>query len=114
MMNEYAGKYRIDINGNNYTLVYDWDALANIEGLCGLKAIQTLFTSINTGLLAQMLEIGLRRHHPEMTVDKLKELSPPYMPCVQAVDKALALAYYGVDTVKPEKKTLLKKILKTI
>ena len=113
-MNPYSGEYPVKIQDKDYVLVFDWNAIAKIETSYGRAALPSLFTEFKPDVLAGILEAGFSRHHPELTASKIIELSPPYLPCVQAVDKAMAYAYFGTDTLESEKKSLIQKILSKI
>lgn len=112
--NSYAGEYPVKIGDSYFVLVYDWSALAKVQAVYSKIKIAELFTDFNPDILAGLMEIGLYKHHPEWTAEKIKEASPAYMPCVIAVDKAFACAYFGTDTAPEEKKTLARKIMEKI
>jgi hypothetical protein len=58
------------------------------------------------------LAIGLKKHNPEMTKDYILDISPPFVPMVQALDKALYVSYFGAEAPKetqPEAEDTKKK-----
>lgn len=112
--NRYKGEYPIEIGGNTYVMVFDWDAIARAHEAYGNEAIAELFRGFYPDVLAGLMEIALKKHHPDMTADIIKELSPPYIPCASAIDKAMAYAYFGVDEAPTEKKTLMQWVNQTL
>ena len=84
----------MEINGGTYTLRFTWKALAEIEAKYGDNP--NLF---NAEVIANIASFGLREKHPEMTAEKIMELSPPLMPFVNAVQQALQWAYFGKEPV---------------
>lgn len=113
-MNPYSGEYPVKIKDKDYILVFDWSAIAKVHAMHGNQAIGSLFAEFKPEVLADIMVAGFSRHHPELTAAKIIELSPPYLPCVQAVDRAFAYAYFGTDTVPEEKKSMVQKILSKI
>jgi hypothetical protein len=114
MINQYKGEYLIDIGGQSYKLVYDWNALAVVSVNYSPAKVASLYNTIDPKTLAGVLAAGLIKHHPEITAEKIIEISPAYMPCVEAVDKAMAYAYFGTDEIKSEKKNLLANLIQRI
>lgn len=115
-MNKYTGETFIELGGKSYTIVFDWKALAAVRSLYGDEQDALLMRG-DVNAVANVLACGLMRHHPEMTAEKIIDLSPPFIPTVKALDVALNAAYYGVgersktasgDEVEPVKK---KKII---
>ena len=100
-MNKYTGEVEILLADKPYKLVYDWRALAEVQTKHGGNILKELFNGISPATIADILVIGMKKHHPEMTVDTLMDISPPFIPMVQALDKALAYSYFGAeDTVE--------------
>ena len=110
-MNPITGERLVEINGGKYTLRFTWKALAEIEAKYGDNP--NLF---NAEVIANIASYGLSEKHPEMTAEKIMELSPPLMPFVNAVQEALQWAYFGKEPVpksdvKKKKTGLLRRIL---
>lgn len=95
-MNPITGEYDITIVGKKYTLRYDWQALAEVEATHGQEP--NLFSA---EVVASVASSGLKRRHPEMTPEKIMELSPPLVPFATSVQTALQWAYFG-DELLPE------------
>ena len=104
-MSRIDGNYKINIKGKEYTLCFDWKALAEVEAAHG--DTPNLF---NSEVVASVASFGLIRNHPEMTSDRIIDLSPPLVPFIHDVQKALNWAYFGRDnTPEPvEKKNTIK------
>lgn len=97
MENFYAGRTEITIAGKGLILCFDWEALAAIRTRFGKAAdeLGTLITGSGPKPLAAILAIGLARHHPEWTEAEVMKASPPIRPTVDAVVRAINIAYHG-------------------
>jgi len=98
-----TGNYKIIITGKEYNLRFDWKALAEVESAHG--DTPNLF---NSDVVASIASMGMIRSHPEMTKDRIIELSPPLVPFINSVQKALNWAYFGKDSAPED--TQKKKI----
>lgn len=96
-MSEYDGEYPLTIKGDEYTVVFDYAALAALQSNYDADVIENLSVKIDPMIFAGVLAIGLKRHHPKMTEKKVIELSPPLVPASNAVSQALNYAYFGAD-----------------
>jgi hypothetical protein len=107
-MSRINGEYKITIQGKEYILCFDWKALSEVEAAHG--DTPNLF---NSKVVASVASIGLIRNHPELTTGRIIELSPPLIPFINDVQKALNWAYFGEDSFPgiPEKKNLFKIIM---
>jgi len=84
------------INGKEYRLRYPWAVLAEVSEKYGDNP--NLFEPETVAFVGSA---GLRERHPEMTVEKIMEISPPLIPFANDVQKALQWAYFG-DKGVPE------------
>lgn len=100
-MNPYVGDMPVDIAGERLTLAYDWKALARIRAELGAEG-QTEALSGNPEKLGLLVSIGLERHHPEWTPDKVLKASPFVIPMVKAVEQALVVSFFGPEGVPKE------------
>lgn len=96
-MNPITGEAEVRIDGAAYTIRYDWDSLAAIEEAHGESP--NLF---DPDVIASVAAIGFRRHHPDLTAERIKALSPPLVPFAAQVQQALQWAYFGPDGVPEE------------
>jgi len=103
-MNPVTGEKSIKIIGQDYTLRFTWRALSEIETQHGDSP--NLF---NPAVLAHVASCGLRDRHPEMTVEKIMDLSPPLAPFVRDVQQALQWAYFGPDAIPKGPESSVKK-----
>ncbi|GAF93543.1 unnamed protein product, partial [marine sediment metagenome] len=95
-MNPITGEHDIEIGGQRYTVRFDWDALAEVTTKHGDSP--NLFSP---DVVASVASIGMKKHHPEMTPERIKELSPPLVPFAKSIQTALQYAYFG-DEALPE------------
>jgi hypothetical protein len=96
MDNAYIGTADIKIGRQTLTLCFDWRALAAIKTRFGGKMdLGSLITGTDPDALAALIAIGLERHHPGWTAERVSDASPPLMPTVAAVEKAINYAYFG-------------------
>ena len=78
--NKYTGDTPITLGGKQYALLYDWNAHGAIKTAFQNRDIHALLNGGDPADRAKLLEIGLRRHHLEMTAEKIMDLSPPLIP----------------------------------
>lgn len=91
-MNRITGEKKVIINGQGYTLRFSWRALSEIETKYGDNP--NLF---NTDVLAHVAAAGFRDKHPDLTAERIMDLSPPVMPFCAAVKEAIQWAYFGAE-----------------
>ena len=95
----HAGEARLEIDGRELVLVYDWRAFSML-GRAGFSGLEAL-TPYEPERLAEILAIGLARHHPEMTAARIIELSPPFLLVIDAIARGIGYALAGPDKVRP-------------
>lgn len=83
-----------------YRLCFDWAALAKVQADFGEQALR-IVTGNDVNALLALTVIGLRRHHPDVTVEDLQILPAALVPLALAVGQALNLAYNGPGDDKP-------------
>ena len=93
-MNPITGEKIITINGQGYVMRFTWRALSEIEAKYGDSP--NLFSA---DVLSHVGSVGLRDSHPEMTPERLMDLSPPLMPFCAAVKEAIQWAYFGTEPI---------------
>ena len=105
-MNPVTGEAEVEIAGTKYPLRFDWSCLAEIESAHGDSP-----NMFNPDIVAGIAAIGMKKHNPEMTAEKIKELSPPLIPFAKAVQLAMQFAYFGAETIPEDdqKKNARKK-----
>lgn len=77
------------------TLRYDWDGLARLIGEFGQdfdSVVAKASASMDVDTIAKAVAIGLGG---DVTAEDVKRASPPIVPAVQAVMRALNLAFHG-------------------
>lgn len=103
-MSAYDGAVTVRLGGADYTLRLDWAALAEVKTRHGdnpdLKDLS---------VVASVASLGLRAHHPEMTPERIQELSPPVWPLVQAIQQAYQWAYFGPEGFPDEAKATARR-----
>jgi hypothetical protein len=99
-----TGMKQIVINGKSYYLRFTWAALSEVAGKYGDNP--NLFDPETVAFVASA---GMRERHPEMTPEKIMELSPPLYPFTNDVQQALKWAYFGSDKI-PNDEDVKKKL----
>lgn len=94
--NPLRGEGSIVLEGKSFPLRYSWTALAELHA-----KFPNGFALNNPAVLAEVLALGLRHADPDMTPEKLMEMSPPLIDAIDAANRAIAAAYYG-DKEPPE------------
>ena len=88
----------LSLSGQDYALVYDWDALLRMAQEHG----DDIDMFVPDTIVAVIL-IGLQRFHPDMTADAILATAPPLVTLLAAFNRALHLSYHGFrDPRKPE------------
>lgn len=109
-MNPYRGEFEIEwLNGEKRTIVYDWHAIATLRKKFGEDA-NVIVEKMNSDfdVMADVVMIGLRKYHPEITAKDVMDASPPIIPTVQAVVDSLNIVMgikgeEGEDDARPPK-----------
>lgn len=79
--------------GNRLVFRLDWSALAVIETEYG----DLPFDLQKIDVLVKVGNIALQKHHPDMTEERLREISPPTIPTITALQAAFRFAHYGIE-----------------
>jgi len=103
-MNRITGEKKVMLGGQGYVMRFTWRALAEIEAKYGDNP--NLF---NAEVLSQVASAGLRDNHPEMTPEKIMDMSPPLMPFCVAVKEAIQWAYFGAESIPQTSPVEVKK-----
>jgi hypothetical protein len=90
--NPITGEAQVEIQGKQYILRFDWEAIAAINAVHGDGP--NMFDPV---VLASVAAIGMKKYHPEMTAERIRELSPPLISFAAAVQQALQWAYFGAE-----------------
>ena len=98
-MSKIDGEFVIEVAGHEYRLRYDWKALSEVEAAHG--DTPNLW---NAEVAASVAAFGFRRNHPDMTAERILELSPPLVPFIKAIQTALQWAYFGPEAVQDDDK----------
>jgi hypothetical protein len=94
-MSALTGECPVDMAGQTYILRFTWAAVAEVHGAYGDDPkLDDLAT------LAAVGAAGLREHHPEMTAERIAQLSPPVFPFRLAVEQAWRFAFFGPEGVE--------------
>lgn len=88
--NPITGETTVTLGEKDYRLQYTWNALAQISKKYGEDA--NLF---DPTILADVVAIGLHKHHPEVSAQQVTDFSAPIVDVIAAVHAALNFAYFG-------------------
>jgi hypothetical protein len=102
-MNPYMGDMPLEINGERLTLAYTWEAVSRARAELGADGL-ALAQNGDLSKLAAFAAIGLARHHPDWTAERIFEASPPIVPTTNAVEEAWLAAHFGLAMKPKEKK----------
>ncbi|MCK4860069.1 MAG: hypothetical protein KAS87_05880 [Candidatus Omnitrophica bacterium] len=100
MNNSFNGDCVISFNGENAIIRYDYEALQSITDAFDGIEIESLLSgdiSVMAERIPVLLSIGLRKHHPDIDAQKVKEVSPPFTPTINAISRALHYSFTGED-----------------
>ena len=99
-MTNTTGEVAVMIGGQEYILYFSWADIGKIREKFGEDALQQMTQTMNPELAAYGFAQGAKKNHPDMTVKKIMELSPPLVEVIKALDKALGVALFGAETVE--------------
>lgn len=91
-MSAYDGAVPVRLGEQDYTLRFDWAALAEVKQAHGDEP-----DLLDLSVLASVASLGFRARHPELTPERLAELSPPVWPLTRAIQQAYRWAYFGPE-----------------
>lgn len=100
MDNKITGEVMLKMGGVDYTLQYTWRAQAKLNALLENNDIDVVLNGSDPEKLAAIITFGLEKHHPEITADFILEQSPPLIPTVTTLIKALNYARFGSDVAQ--------------
>ncbi len=101
MDNKITGETTLKIGDKNYTLQYTWRAQAKLNALLEHNDIDVILNGGDPENLAAIIVFGLEKHHPEVTAEFILDQSPPLIPTVSTLVKALNHARFGGDAANP-------------
>jgi len=93
-MTAITGEKELVINKKKYVVKFTWKALSVISEKYGDSP-----NILKPEVVADVASIGLIDRYPEMTPEKIMELSPPLMPFANDIQTALKWAYFGNDNI---------------
>lgn len=103
-MNPYRGEVQLTVDGESYALVFDWDAVAQLRATYGAQFDARLFEACYSGdvsTMSRMLEIALRKRHPDITVEQIMAASPVINDVALALTSCITLAFTGKAEPEP-------------
>jgi hypothetical protein len=97
VINKITGVSEVELGGETYSIKFDWDALSAIKDKYGDAP-----NMFDASVVADVAAIGMAKHHPDITAEKIKDISPPLIPFADAVQTALQYAYFGAEAIPKE------------
>ncbi len=108
--NSYRGDVALKIGGKQYTLKYDWTAVVQLKTEFGKEfdmEVSLAITEMDLPVLAKILAIGLECYQlGKFTDQDILSLSPPIVPIIGAIQKAISCAYYGEGEAPSDRPTI--------
>ena len=86
------GQVQVEMSGSTYTLVYRWEAIDKLS-----QALPDEFDLSDLNTLGLVAAIGFAEFHPDLTPERIWELSPPINVLIGAVQQAQRYAYMGAE-----------------
>lgn len=93
-MSKLTGSVEFEFDGKTYRIFYGYAELSEVVEKYGEDVFERLI-KLPPMHLADILAIGMRANHPEMTTAQVAESSPPVLEVARVVDKAFLYAFYG-------------------
>ncbi len=108
--NSYRGDVALEIGGKQYVLKYDWTAVVQLKTEFGNEfdlETSRAMTEMDLPVLAKILAIGLECYQlGKFTDQDIIKLSPPIVPIIGAIEKAISRAYYGEGEAPSDRPTI--------
>lgn len=104
MENQITGDVEFNMGGKAYVLNFDWAALNSLKSKYNDDQLTEVLNG-NMGdiqIIAEVLADGLKKHHKDITPADVIKASPPLVPTIQALDRALSIAYWGAEIDDPD------------
>jgi hypothetical protein len=98
MENPIAGTVPFEIDGTTYTMRLTWHGVAQVR-----RAYPDGYNLADPEHLAVIMSIAMNAKHPEMTADRIMDLSPPLETAIEAVSTLINYSWWGQKT-PPERK----------
>lgn len=99
MTNQHTGEVDFHLGERKLTMQFDWRAMARAHAELGPNALRGVYDQ-SPEEVAKVMAIGLAKHHPEITAEDIMNASPPWLPAMQQLDRAITFAYFGVDSIE--------------
>ena len=98
MDNPYKGEIEVTVCGKTCRLKFDWTAITEILNTYGTKVFSEIVHA-TPETVARILAAGLRQEG--ITAEQIIKESPPLMPLMKAIDRAISAAYFGPKEQPP-------------
>jgi hypothetical protein len=97
MANRFRGQVAASVDGQDYTLVLDWNALARFETLTSKNAMDVIQAggSMSFNDTRAIVWAAMHRHHPDATLEDAGDLLSEDMGLVAALINAASPAASG-------------------
>ena len=99
----FRGVVPIQIGGATLSLCYSHSALDRLVGEYGKDPLQAIAPGLDvydTETVCKVLSAGLIDQYEELTWERIHELSPPILPAIAVIEKALDLSVNGPDDAR--------------
>jgi hypothetical protein len=90
MTNPTRGTVTHEIDGIPYTMRLDWNAVAEIR-----EKFPDGYNLTNPSHLSVVMAVAMAGRHPDMTPERIMEMSPPLAPAIEAVTDAINYCWFG-------------------
>ena len=110
--NPIKGSVNIEISGKSYPLVFNYDAIAQIESKYDASILDV---ALDMSRIEKQFDFLVAALNGQFTIEELKAAKlPPFVEVVSAMQDALHMAYFGdeVPDNAPEAKTKKKRAVK--
>ena len=96
--NPVRGTVRIDIDGETYTMRLNWHGIAQVR-----QSYPDGYNLADPRHLSVIMSIAMAERHPEMTPDRIMDLSPPLEHAISAVGDMINYSWWGQKDMPEEK-----------
>lgn len=103
--NPYRSEVSIRLGDQDYIVWYGWNGIALLQSRIGHDfdvKIGEAIQRVDLPVISLALSIGLYHRWPEMTPERIFELSPPLAKTTEAITTGLRVAFHGTREVPGE------------
>ena len=94
--NKYLAQVPFKLGEKELTLEYDWRAVSELYSAFGPQCLRGL-TLRAPDEIALFIHAGLKKNHPEITVDDVLNAQLPFLSVFEPIERGILFFFYGAE-----------------